>query len=330
MLAKLAYYLKGSLLVLIAVSVIAMPFYLPIVIIYSEDFRDPSAILNTHELLEASHQSLARTTEAEQIQSIQTTIQEHSDHLKALYFDLFVKALLMYIPAFVLTVWFVTAKTPAKKQPIEIDHENLAGYSHTWQPLKPSGQSGKTHWLEEVKPGIYKKVSGQIYPTLTLIALPISLVTATHATLFELFMGEIGIGQTGMHLLNNLDYLYGLPLLVIGFYVFMKLMSLIGFRVDTHRKVIIQDVHETSFSDIAGIQILSEEVAQHEGGSIFTSYELNIIKKNGERICIVDHSDLFHITQDAKLLKELLQTKLWLHEKVQKDVNEWNREANLS
>jgi hypothetical protein len=63
-------------------------------------------------------------------------------------------------------------------------------------------------------------------------------------------------------------------------------------------------------SDIHALQLISETVSGSKGGS-FTSYELNVVFEDGERMNVMDHGDGAQIEASAKQLATFLSVPVW-------------------
>lgn len=61
--------------------------------------------------------------------------------------------------------------------------------------------------------------------------------------------------------------------------------------------------------DIGGIQMINERVRSNS--SSYTSYELNLVLKNGERRNVVDHGNLEGLRDEAQQLARRLNVPLW-------------------
>lgn len=63
-------------------------------------------------------------------------------------------------------------------------------------------------------------------------------------------------------------------------------------------------------ADIHALQLISETVSGSKGGS-FTSYELNVVFGDGERMNVMDHGDGDEIESSAKQLAAFLGVPVW-------------------
>ena len=63
-------------------------------------------------------------------------------------------------------------------------------------------------------------------------------------------------------------------------------------------------------SDIAAIQIIDEHCSGNKGGS-YTSWEINLVSKDGQRLNVMDHGNKDSISADARKLGEFLGVPVW-------------------
>jgi len=66
-------------------------------------------------------------------------------------------------------------------------------------------------------------------------------------------------------------------------------------------------------NDIHAIQLISERVSSSDGGPMttFTSYELNLVFPNGERINVMDHGSCEEVEYSALRLGKFLDVPIW-------------------
>ena len=62
-------------------------------------------------------------------------------------------------------------------------------------------------------------------------------------------------------------------------------------------------------SDIAAIQILPEHVSSSE--SSYTSYEVNLVSEDANRLNVIDHGNYNSIITDAEILADFLNVPIW-------------------
>lgn len=64
--------------------------------------------------------------------------------------------------------------------------------------------------------------------------------------------------------------------------------------------------------DIVALQVLGEHIEDSDGGS-YTSYELNLVLRGGERVHVVDHGSHTRITKDADTIATFLKVPILRH-----------------
>ena len=63
-------------------------------------------------------------------------------------------------------------------------------------------------------------------------------------------------------------------------------------------------------SEIAVIQIIAERITSRKSGS-YTSWEINLVSSNGDRLNVMDHGNKESIISDGQLLGEFLGVPIW-------------------
>lgn len=63
--------------------------------------------------------------------------------------------------------------------------------------------------------------------------------------------------------------------------------------------------------DVHAIQVIRERVSGGEGKNRYDSYEINLVRKDGSRLNLVDHGKQQVIRDDAQALGEFLQIPVW-------------------
>lgn len=67
--------------------------------------------------------------------------------------------------------------------------------------------------------------------------------------------------------------------------------------------------HSTRISNIHALQIISEYVRGDK--SSYYSYELNLVLKDGSRLNVIDHGDVYRIRENAGVLSQFLGKPVW-------------------
>lgn len=65
-----------------------------------------------------------------------------------------------------------------------------------------------------------------------------------------------------------------------------------------------------TLADIHALQIIEERIYVDKSTG-YSSYELNLVLKNSERLNVMDHSDLLNLRRDAKKISEFLNVPVW-------------------
>tara|TARA_Y100000589_G_scaffold286795_1_gene287135 strand:- start:274 stop:849 length:576 start_codon:yes stop_codon:yes gene_type:complete len=68
----------------------------------------------------------------------------------------------------------------------------------------------------------------------------------------------------------------------------------------------------TKLSNISGIQVLREYVVRQKSTN-YSSFEINLVLKDGNRLNVIDHGDEYNVIQDAKKLANFLNLPIWIH-----------------
>lgn len=75
----------------------------------------------------------------------------------------------------------------------------------------------------------------------------------------------------------------------------------------------VQRKGHVKLEDIHALQIILERVRSGSGSnsSSFTSYELNLVLKNGERVNVIDHGNRTKLIEDAQLISKFIDVPIW-------------------
>ncbi|MFY0674104.1 MAG: hypothetical protein JXQ87_11895 [Bacteroidia bacterium] len=175
-----------------------------------------------------------------------------------------------------------------------------------WEPLKRGGTNFKTHKLvfDESGDARFIPTSG-IYLSSVLILLGAIVASVIFysknifdASLFPLVVVLVMVGFSVYSLVVNLKPRVFSPM--NGIYYKGKRPK----GGDT-----VSDKNYALLADIYALQIIRERVSS--GKSSFTSYELNLVLKNGDRLNVVDHGKLKSIREESKQLADFLQVPVW-------------------
>jgi len=183
-----------------------------------------------------------------------------------------------------------------------------------WQPIKKGGSNFRTHKFVRVDQAVLK-----VLPTLGLkIFIHFFLIAGASALAFFvylLFEKTQPVEEPFFVLL-----VFGLIFSVISVVMnktigvsgtFDKISGFYWRGKKGPREVpnAHADKRFTAFSNIYALQIIRERVRSDE--STYSSYELNLIRKDKSRVNVTDHSNIKRLREDAKLLSEFLGVPVW-------------------
>ena len=187
----------------------------------------------------------------------------------------------------------------------------------SWEPANPGGANFKMqNMIVSENLIVLKKSSGAILFLMLFVV-----------------VGMLGLVVAGPSLILNGQIMFGLVLMFFGF-VFggIGLLFLTVIRNSTFdrvagvyylNKTLMKSEQTKPFfqgllSDIHAIQLLSEQINSKSAdgdSSNFTSYELNLVFKDGGRLNIMDHGREQDVEASAKQLGEFLSVPVWRNKK---------------
>ena len=185
--------------------------------------------------------------------------------------------------------------------------------STEWHPLKPGGANFRTHQLKEISS--YR------------IAFVMSITFKAMSILFFLF--GLGILMVFLLLIPGDNYLtmekiipssLGFIFMLVGYFiyrygnrpiVFDKQLGYFWKGKKSPRMVLnISEIkHHAEIRQIHAVQVLSEYIKSSKRP--YTSYEVNLVLKNGERLNVIDHGDRKKIQEDAQKVADFLEVPVW-------------------
>jgi len=188
-----------------------------------------------------------------------------------------------------------------------------------WEPLGKSSANFCTHRLKiDPVDGSMRfagttanKVIGFVFVAFFFIILGVILASVVLAT-----------GKAGWKypLLYAVFALGAVPFVILGCWLFRKMNPWIVF--DTRNGAFfvapgnpqrIGDVtalkNYTPFRQIGALQLLEKWV--QAGKSNYMAYELNLVRLDGERVCVICHGDYKKLAADAAALSKQLRVPLW-------------------
>ena len=75
-------------------------------------------------------------------------------------------------------------------------------------------------------------------------------------------------------------------------------------------KQLMQLKKSARISEIAALQIIPERISGSKGGS-YTSWEINLVSHDAQRLNVMDHGNRQSIVEDAQKLGEFLDVPVW-------------------
>jgi hypothetical protein len=184
-----------------------------------------------------------------------------------------------------------------------------------WNPLKRGGTNFRTHSLTEMD---YNRLQYKISPGMMIFSL---LFTAIGVGAGWFINSQLAVQYSGFSLGTHWPVLVfgglftgaGLGMLYSGSkpIVFDKIR---GFywkgRKEPNVSMKEDELKDACrLSSIHAIQVIRERVRSDKKS--YYSYEINLVKKNGDRLNVIDHAKRDVILEDAKKLSEFLGKPVW-------------------
>lgn len=190
-----------------------------------------------------------------------------------------------------------------------------------WEPIGKSSASFCTHRLK-IDP-----MDGSMRFVGTVANLLIGFVIVIFIAFLVFILSQIplsAIPSLGnacrQHPLLYAVFALGLIPIILGCWIYRKMNPWIVFDTQNGAFFVapgnprrIEDVtvlkNYTPFREIGALQLLEKWV--RGGKSSYMAYELNLVRKDGERIQVVSHGDYKKLAEDAAALSEQLRVPLW-------------------
>jgi hypothetical protein len=203
----------------------------------------------------------------------------------------------------------LTQRRSNPEEPKLPDSDDPLARRVSWEPLKPGGANFKTHDFE-VTPehmAVRRSVGGVAF----------ALVFAGLGALFVL---------VGLHILVSLRdpgglvfALIGSPFVAAGLFLLRSgsrltfdLRSGVYYRGKAYRPGVHPREQQGPVSAIHALQLLKEHIRSTSSArSTFTSYELNLVFADGERLNVLDHGKGDAVLEAACQLASTLHVPLW-------------------
>ena len=184
-----------------------------------------------------------------------------------------------------------------------------------WNPLKRGGTNIRTHVLKEINPNRIQYKMSAVMRIFSLLFIVVGIGAAWFISSAEpSSQAGNGAGSPWFALLFLAAFSGGGAFMFIRGNKPIVFDKLNGFYWKGKKEPNVSMMEEEMkdacrLSSIHAIQVLRERV-QGDKKSYY-SYEINLVKKNGERLNVVDYGKHQHIQSDAKLISEFLGKPVW-------------------
>jgi len=182
-----------------------------------------------------------------------------------------------------------------------------------WEPAKGGGSNFKTQELEE-SPLLYKIVPTNSAKLFSLVFLIPGLAALFIGCPYMFYLGNV---FPALFLI-----VWGAMFSAVGY--FMIKSNITATFDKSSGRYVIGKVNQNKpqkgrmesgwLQDIHAIQLLSERIRSSSssgGSSQYTSYELNLVFKDGERLNVMDHGKQDAVVIAAKKLGKFLNVPIW-------------------
>lgn len=182
-----------------------------------------------------------------------------------------------------------------------------------WTPLARGGANFKTHKLVQVYSNRFEFRTGA----------GMIIFAAVFAAFGLIFPGVIAFsilsGTKGSMAIMLIPAVFGLIFLLIGITVYRTASVPRVFDKDsgyywkgrTDPNLMLNREYQNCvrLPDIHAVQIIPEWVRGNK--SSYTSYELNLVLKDGKRLNVIDHGNVAALRTDAEVIAGFLQVPVW-------------------
>lgn len=189
------------------------------------------------------------------------------------------------------------------------DTDDPVAQKISWEPARGGGASFKTQHMD-VKEYVIsiRKTTGSIIFSLV-FALPGAGAVLVGVPMM-LMKGEWG-GAAFMFIWGIIFGGAGVAMLMMNKPVIFDKTEGVYYRGKKYDYRVTQDREsQGQLSEIYALQLISERMRSSKGRS-YTSYELNLVFKDGDRINIMDHGKGDDVEASAKKLAQFLNVPVW-------------------
>lgn len=177
-----------------------------------------------------------------------------------------------------------------------------------WQPMRSGGASIQTHSLIELNNKLLLKSSGQIK-----VFCLVFIFVGVNNMVFSLLkhMKKVGLETALDNPLAMAESFLSMGIIfIIAGGICLALFGSFNTTFDKTAGLLINKDISMPLNDIHALQII-EETCGGNDSRIFKSYEVNVVKNDGERLLLMDHGNYMAINADAEKLSEFLSVPIW-------------------
>ena len=254
----------------------------------------------------------------DQYLTTQTHTSESSFNLKTVNLTIIENILMILIMVICFASYFINGQKLMKEHPQKVGiqqskyrqqpNDSVANIT-SWSPMRGGGANFQTHKLQKLSGGALRlRTSGQLK-----IFFTVFIAVGLNGMCFSLLrhLQRVGLDEALNQPLETLGSLWsaGLMFVVVGS-VLLNRFSPANTVFDKATGELTDGSDKYRLNEIHALQII-EEIAGGQGSSVFKSYELNSVFKNGERLHLMDHGHYQALNADAEMLAEYLGIPIW-------------------
>ena len=199
--------------------------------------------------------------------------------------------------------------------------------SISWSPLVYSGSSFRTHTLHASPNGL------RYWATIKSFLLPVIALILAGAVFFGIYMERNHGGQDPPSVYAYLIPIGLVALFIYRYYVLFNEVNEFNFKGRFYyrglktKRGLADENNYASFDDILAVQLMGEYVDTRgefesidtkKRGATFTSYEINLILKDGVRMNVVDYGSLNKVKLEAEIIARHLDIPLLVQDDIEK------------
>jgi hypothetical protein len=210
-----------------------------------------------------------------------------------------------------LQMWQSTQVRSNRMESSRTDSDDALASQVSWEPLKPGGANFKTHDFEVTPTHMAVRRSAG--------GIGFALCFAGPGALFVLVGLHVLVnlrdpGGLAFALIGGLFVAVGVFLLRSGSRVTFDLHAGVYYVGKAYRPGVLSREQQGPVSAIHAVQLLQERIrssSRSGGRSTYTSYEMNLVFTDGERLNVLDHGKAEAVLEAAQQLASALQVPIW-------------------